>query len=267
MPIFGDLRPDGRRRRRRNEAGGRLAGPLPSQRQHRAASSVGGRGATTARPAASAATLGQRTRTHLTNRRQLTAQLGAAPFQGGNLFIGHARNPPSTQHPYCWNRPNSPCATPPTAIPPQKSDVHPCVAGARHHCWMASGGLRGSSLPEVLEAAAEDAAAQGEDGVGAGDGPTHAGALEPGAEPPASGLDDARGDAQAPGAELRMAHPVSVPNTWWMHLRASGVASARVRSAVTRARSRPASNSACPALPRHRPSQMLLGMQVRCCLA
>ena len=130
MPIFGDLRPDGRRRRRRNEAGGRLAGPLPSQRQHRAASSVGGRGATTARPAASAATLGQRTRTHLTNRRQLTAQLGAAPFQGGNLFIGHARNPPSTQHPYCWNRPNSPCATPPTAIPPQKSDVHPPAAAS-----------------------------------------------------------------------------------------------------------------------------------------
>ena len=99
-PIFGVFRPDGRRRRRRNEAGGRLAGPLPSQRQNRAASSVGGRGATTARPAASAATLGQRTRTHLTNRRQLTAQLGAAPFQGGNLFIGHAGNPPSTRHPY-----------------------------------------------------------------------------------------------------------------------------------------------------------------------
>ena len=46
--------------------------------------------------------------------------------------------------------------------------------GARHHCWMASGGLRGSSLPEVLEAAAENSAAQGEDGVGAGDGPAHA---------------------------------------------------------------------------------------------
>ena len=51
--------------------------------------------------------------------------------------------------------------------------------GARHHCWMASGGVRGSSFPEVFEAAAEDAAAQSEDRVGAGDGPAHAGALEP----------------------------------------------------------------------------------------
>ena len=41
----------------------------------------------------------------------------------------------------------------------------------------ASGGVLGSSLPEVLEAATEDAAAQGDDGVGPGDGPAHAGAL------------------------------------------------------------------------------------------
>ena len=66
----------------------------------------------------------------------------------------------------------------------------------------ASGGICGSSLPEVLEASAEDAAAQGDDGVGPGDGPAHAGALEPVADLLASGLDDARRDAQAPGAEL-----------------------------------------------------------------
>ena len=76
---------------------------------------------------------------------------------------------------------------------------------------MASGGICRSSFPEVLEAATEDAAAQGDDGVGAGDGPAHAGALEPGADLLAASLDDARRDAQAPGAELRIAHPVSVP--------------------------------------------------------
>ena len=74
-----------------------------------------------------------------------------------------------------------------------------------------SGGVCGSSLPEVLEAAAEQAAAEGDDGVGAGDGPAHAGALEPCADLLASGLDDARRDAQALGAELRIAHAVSVP--------------------------------------------------------
>ena len=74
-----------------------------------------------------------------------------------------------------------------------------------------SGGVCGSSLPEVLEAAAEDAAAQGDDGVGASDGPAHAGALEPCADLLAAGLDDARRDAQALGAELRIAHAVSVP--------------------------------------------------------
>ena len=59
-----------------------------------------------------------------------------------------------------------------------------------------------SSFPEGFEAAAEDAAAQGEDGIGAVDGPVHAGALE--ARPDgmfAAGLDDAGGDAQAPGPE------------------------------------------------------------------
>ena len=63
-----------------------------------------------------------------------------------------------------------------------------------------------SSFPEGFEAAAEDAAAQGEDGVGAVDGPVHAGALE--ARPDgmfAASLDDAGGDAQAPGPERGIA--------------------------------------------------------------
>ena len=57
--------------------------------------------------------------------------------------------------------------------------------------------------PRCHRSAAEAATAQGEDGVGAGDGPTHAGALELGADLLASGLDDARGDAQAPGGGTR----------------------------------------------------------------
>ena len=73
-----------------------------------------------------------------------------------------------------------------------------------------SGGVCGSSLPEIFEAPAEQTASQGNDGVGAGHGPAHAGALEPCADLLASGLDDARGDAQSPGAELRIAHPVAV---------------------------------------------------------
>ena len=73
-----------------------------------------------------------------------------------------------------------------------------------------SGGVCGSSLPEIFEAPAEQAASQGDDGVGAGYGPAHAGGLEPCADLLASGLDDARGDAQSSGAELRIAHPVAV---------------------------------------------------------
>ena len=90
-------------------------------------------------------------------------------------------------------------------LPPDHWGVHDIIVR-----W-GSGGTCGSSLPEVLEASAEDAAAQGDDGVGPGDGPAHAGALEPVADLFASGLDDVRRDAQALGAELRIAHPVAVP--------------------------------------------------------
>ena len=51
----------------------------------------------------------------------------------------------------------------------------------------------------------------GEDGAGAGDGPAHAGSLEPVSDLLASRFDDARRDTQAPGAELRIAHPVAIP--------------------------------------------------------
>ena len=73
-----------------------------------------------------------------------------------------------------------------------------------------SGPVCGSSLPEIFEARAEQAASQGDGGVGAVHGPAHAGALEPCADLLASGLDDAPRDAQSPGAELRIAHPVAV---------------------------------------------------------
>ena len=68
-----------------------------------------------------------------------------------------------------------------------------------------------SSFPEGFEAAAEDAAAQGEDGIGAVDRPVHTGALE--ARPDgmfAASLDDAGGDAQAPGPERGIAHALTV---------------------------------------------------------
>ena len=76
-------------------------------------------------------------------------------------------------------------------------------------CAVSCGGV--SSFPEAFEAAAEDAAAQGEDGIGAVYGPVHAGALE--ACPDgmfAAGFDDAGGDAQAPGPERGIAHALTV---------------------------------------------------------
>ena len=82
--------------------------------------------------------------------------------------------------------------------------------GARQICDAVScGGV--SSFPEAFEAAAEDAAAQGEDGIGAVYGPVHAGALE--ARPDgmfAAGFDDAGGDAQALGPERGIAHALTV---------------------------------------------------------
>ena len=49
-----------------------------------------------------------------------------------------------------------------------------------------------SSFPEIIEAIAEDAATQSEDGTSAVDGPVHSGALETGADGMlATGLDTA----------------------------------------------------------------------------
>ena len=74
-------------------------------------------------------------------------------------------------------------------------------------------GLTGASaaLPEVVEAVAEDGATQGEDGVGAVDGPVHAAAFEATADDVlARALDDAGGDAHAHGAKLRVLHAEAV---------------------------------------------------------
>ena len=71
-------------------------------------------------------------------------------------------------------------------------------------------GLR-PALPEVLESTAELHAAQRNDGVGAGDGPMHAGALEARADGQlAACLDDTGGGAKPLGAKLVVAHSGSI---------------------------------------------------------
>ena len=99
-------------------------------------------------------------------------------------------------------------------------------------------------VPEGFEAAAEDAAAQGEDGVGAVDGPVHAGALE--ARPDgmfAASLDDAGGDAQAPGPERGIAHALTVADEIVDAFAASSQVGAWWARAATMALMRPASSS------------------------
>ena len=84
-----------------------------------------------------------------------------------------------------------------------------CRVHVRFVSAVSCGGI--PSFPEAFEASAEDAASQGEDGIGAVDGPVHAGALE--ARPDgmfATGFDDAGGDAQAPGPEGGIAHALTV---------------------------------------------------------
>lgn len=68
-----------------------------------------------------------------------------------------------------------------------------------------------TSLPELLLAAAEFAAAQGDNGVGALNRPTHAGLLEPGADDGlAAGHHHPPADGQALAPKARVAHPVRV---------------------------------------------------------
>ena len=63
---------------------------------------------------------------------------------------------------------------------------------------------------EVLEPAVEDPTPQGQHGVGTGDGPAHAAALEAVGDDRAAGALDDAGTHQAHGAEFRVAHPLAV---------------------------------------------------------
>ena len=68
-----------------------------------------------------------------------------------------------------------------------------------------------STLPELLETTAELAAAQGDDGVNASDGPVHPGALAPGSDRYlASGLNDPSRGTKPCCPELRVAHALAV---------------------------------------------------------
>ena len=72
-------------------------------------------------------------------------------------------------------------------------------------------GLGRSGLPEGLPAAAEFAAAQGDDGVGSAYGPAHAGLLEAVTDDGlAPGLDDTRADEEAAVTKVGVAHAVGV---------------------------------------------------------
>src|ERR1700758_122625 len=67
------------------------------------------------------------------------------------------------------------------------------------------------ALPEVLKTPAEFRAAQGDDSVGAIDGPVHACAFEAGADHHfASSLEDAGGGTQTLGMKLRVAHASTI---------------------------------------------------------
>src|ERR1700736_473716 len=71
--------------------------------------------------------------------------------------------------------------------------------------------LSGPAFPEILKASAEFGAAEGDDGVGAGSGPVHAGPLEPGSNHYfASGFQDAGGSAQTPCVKLRVSHTAAI---------------------------------------------------------
>ena len=82
--------------------------------------------------------------------------------------------------------------------------------GVRQICGERSG-LGRSTLPVVVEAVADDGASQGDDGIGASDGPMHAAALEAVADDGLAGaFDDAGGDAQSLGAERRIGHAFAI---------------------------------------------------------
>ena len=68
----------------------------------------------------------------------------------------------------------------------------------------------GAVGPEILVAAAAQAAAQSEDGMGLGNGPVQARGLEACDDAAAAGLDDSRVDAQTQLAELGIGHAAAV---------------------------------------------------------
>ena len=71
----------------------------------------------------------------------------------------------------------------------------------------------GATFPEILKPSAEFGAAQGDDCVGAGDTPVHAGPLESGSDRYfASGLENAGGGTQTLCLELWVAHATPVAN-------------------------------------------------------
>ena len=73
--------------------------------------------------------------------------------------------------------------------------------GARHFRGL------GCILPELLEISRRNAVPQGDDGVGAFDGPEHAGFFQALSHLRlASGINDARTDKKAQGSELGIAH-------------------------------------------------------------
>ena len=68
-----------------------------------------------------------------------------------------------------------------------------------------------ATLPELLETTAQLAAAQGDDGVNASDGPVHPGALAPRSDRDlAAGLNDPRRGTKPCCPELRIAHALTV---------------------------------------------------------
>src|SRR6056297_896914 len=78
-------------------------------------------------------------------------------------------------------------------------------------CMPAKHRLFRSSLPVAIELPGQLAAAQSNDGIGTGDGPTHAGALETGTDGDlASGFDHTGRDAQTHGTEPGVIHPMPV---------------------------------------------------------
>jgi integrase len=83
--------------------------------------------------------------------------------------------------------------------------------GARQESDESCGLVFRSAFPEILKATTKLGAAESDDGVGAADGPMHAGAFETCADGYfASGFHNARGSAQALRVELWVAHTVSV---------------------------------------------------------